>query len=134
MTIFTIHFQPTLLHIIIPPWQLTVSMHQIGSLLYNQHDKLMVKMTILFLLYSISIVAMQPRYSFLGRCVGSKNHETSSEMLIVGFLQKKINKMKKHFFTTLVMDLASIIVSINGDLLKLCTNIIWKNQFIHCLL
>ena len=83
MTIFTIHFQPTLLHIIIPPWQLTVSMHQIGSLLYNQHDKLMVKMTILFLLYSISIVAMQPRYSFLGRRVGSKNHETSSEMLIV---------------------------------------------------
>ena len=33
-----------------PSWQLTVSMHQIGSLVCNIHDKLMVKMTILFLL------------------------------------------------------------------------------------
>ena len=41
---------PTFLHIIIPSWQLTVSIHQIGSLIYNEHDKLMVKMTILFLL------------------------------------------------------------------------------------
>ena len=31
-------------------WQLTASMHQIGSLICNEHDKLMVKMTILFLL------------------------------------------------------------------------------------
>ena len=37
--------------IIIPSWQLTVSMHEIGSLICNQHDKLMVKMTILFLLW-----------------------------------------------------------------------------------
>ena len=33
-----------------PSWQLTVSMHQIGSLICNEHDKLMVKMTVLFLL------------------------------------------------------------------------------------
>ena len=45
------HSQPTFLRIIIPSWQLTVSMHQIGSLICNQHGKLMVKMTILFLLY-----------------------------------------------------------------------------------
>ena len=44
------HSQPTFPHIIIPSWQLTVSMHQIGSLIYNKHDKLMVKMTIPFLL------------------------------------------------------------------------------------
>ena len=31
--------QPTFLHIIIPSWQLTVSMHQIGSLICNEHDK-----------------------------------------------------------------------------------------------
>ena len=43
------HSQPTLLHIIVPSWQLTVSMHQIGSLICNQHDKLMIKMTVLFL-------------------------------------------------------------------------------------
>ena len=46
------HSQPTFLHIIIPSWQLTVSM---GSLICNQHDKLMVKMTILFLLGYIYI-------------------------------------------------------------------------------
>ena len=47
------HTQTTIfLHqIIIPSWQLTVSMHEIGSLICNQHDKLMVKMTILFLLW-----------------------------------------------------------------------------------
>ena len=45
------HSQLTFLHIIVPSWQLTVSMHQIGSLICNKHDKLMVKMTILFLLY-----------------------------------------------------------------------------------
>ena len=44
------HSQATILHIIIPSWQLTVSMHQIGSLICNEHGKLMVKMTILFLL------------------------------------------------------------------------------------
>ena len=44
------HSQPTFLHIIIPYWQLTVSMHQIGSFICNEHKKLMVKMTILFLL------------------------------------------------------------------------------------
>ena len=44
------HSQPTFLHIIMPSWQLTVSMHQIGSLICNKHDNLMVKMTILFLL------------------------------------------------------------------------------------
>ena len=43
--------QPTFLHIIIPSWQLTASMHQIGSLICNEHDKLAVKMTILFLIY-----------------------------------------------------------------------------------
>jgi len=32
--------------------QLAVSMHQIGSLICNKHDKWMVKMTILFLLCS----------------------------------------------------------------------------------
>ena len=37
-------------HITMPSRQLTVSMHQIGSLIGNKHDKLMVKMTILFLL------------------------------------------------------------------------------------
>ena len=47
MTIFS-SSQPTFL--IIPSWQLAVSMHQIGSLICNEHDKLMVKMTILFLL------------------------------------------------------------------------------------
>ena len=31
-------------------WQLTVSMHQIGSLICNMHHKLMVKMIILFVL------------------------------------------------------------------------------------
>ena len=49
------HPQPTFLHIIIPSWQLTVSMHQIGSLICNEHDKLMVKMTILFLLWQSGI-------------------------------------------------------------------------------
>ena len=49
MTIFP-HSQPTFLHILIPSWQLAVSMHQIGSLIRNKHDKLIVKMTILFLL------------------------------------------------------------------------------------
>ena len=44
------HSQPTFLHILIPSWQLTVSMHQISSLICNQHNKLMVKTTILFLL------------------------------------------------------------------------------------
>ena len=34
----------------VPSWQLTVSMHQIDSLICNERDKLMVKMTILFLL------------------------------------------------------------------------------------
>ena len=34
------HSQPTFLRIIIPSWQLTVSMHQIGSLICNEHDKL----------------------------------------------------------------------------------------------
>ena len=29
------HSQPTIVHIIIPSWQLTVSMHQIGSLMTN---------------------------------------------------------------------------------------------------
>ena len=38
------------LHILIPSWQLTVSTLQIGSLICIQHDKLMVKMTILFFL------------------------------------------------------------------------------------
>ena len=33
------HSQPTFLHIIIPSWQLTVSVHQIGSLICNKHDK-----------------------------------------------------------------------------------------------
>ena len=46
------HSQSTLLHIFIPSCQLTVSMHQIGSLICNQHNKLMAKMTILFLLCS----------------------------------------------------------------------------------
>ena len=45
------HSQPTFLHIIVPSWQLPVSMHQTGSLICNQHNKLMVKMTILFLRY-----------------------------------------------------------------------------------
>ena len=44
------HSQPTFLHILMPSWQLTVSMHQMGSLICNKHEKLMVKMTILFLL------------------------------------------------------------------------------------
>ena len=39
-----------ILHIIIPPWQLTVHMHQIGSLICSKHNKQMVKVTILFLL------------------------------------------------------------------------------------
>ena len=41
------------LHIIIPSWQLTLSMHQIGSLICNQPDKLMVRMTILFLPFGL---------------------------------------------------------------------------------
>ena len=48
------HSQQTFLHIIIikTSWQLTMSMHQMGgSLICNQHDKLMIKITILFLLY-----------------------------------------------------------------------------------
>jgi len=49
MTIFS-SFSANFPPIIIPSWQLTVSMHQIGSLICDQHDKLMVKMTILFLL------------------------------------------------------------------------------------
>ena len=48
--LFLMHSQPTFLHIIIPSWQLTASMHQIGSLICNEHDKLAVKMTILFLI------------------------------------------------------------------------------------
>ena len=44
------HSQSTFLHIFIPSCQLTVSMHQIGSFICNQHNKLMAKMTILFLL------------------------------------------------------------------------------------
>ena len=47
------HSQPTFLHIIISSWQLTGSMHQIGPLIYNQHDKLMVKMTTSSLLLTI---------------------------------------------------------------------------------
>ena len=43
---FSVNFPPHF----IPSCQLTVSMHQIGSLICNQHSKLMVKMTILFLL------------------------------------------------------------------------------------
>ena len=46
------HSQPTFLHIIIPSWQLAV-IHQIGSLICNQHDKLMVKRTTLFLLWVV---------------------------------------------------------------------------------
>jgi len=49
------HSQPTFLHIIIPSWQLTVSMQQIGSLICNEHDKLMVKMTILLLLWALTV-------------------------------------------------------------------------------
>ena len=52
------HSQPTFLHIIIPSWQLTVSMHQISSLICNQHKKLMVKTTILFLLCTRSNLRM----------------------------------------------------------------------------
>ena len=49
------HSQPTFLHIIIPSWQLIVSMQQIGSLICNEHDKLMVKMTILLLLWALTV-------------------------------------------------------------------------------
>ena len=49
------HSQPTFLHFIIPSWQLTVPMHQIGSLICNEHDKFMVKMTILFLLWQVTV-------------------------------------------------------------------------------
>ena len=49
------HSQPTFLHIIIPSWQLTVPMHQIGSLICNEYDKFMVKMTILFLLWQVTV-------------------------------------------------------------------------------
>ena len=46
--------QPTFLHIIIPSWQLDVSMIKLtGSLICNEQDKLMVKMTILFWLWYI---------------------------------------------------------------------------------
>ena len=48
--LFLILSQLSRVHILIPSWQLAVSMHQIGSLICNKHDKLMVKMTILFLL------------------------------------------------------------------------------------
>ena len=48
MTIFP-HSQQTFLHIIVPSRQLTVSMHQIGSLICSKHNKQMVKVTILFL-------------------------------------------------------------------------------------
>ena len=37
----------------ISSWQLTVSMHQIDSLICNQHYKLMVKMTILLILCAV---------------------------------------------------------------------------------
>ena len=37
----------------ISSWQLAVSMHQIGSLICNQHYKLMVKMTILLILCAV---------------------------------------------------------------------------------
>ena len=50
---FSVNFPPHF----IPSCQLTVSMHQIGSLICNQHNKLMVKMTILFLPYRL--IAMQ---------------------------------------------------------------------------
>jgi len=49
------HSQPTFLHFIIPSWQLTVPMHQIGSLICNEYDKFMVKMTILFLLWQVTV-------------------------------------------------------------------------------
>ena len=50
MTIFS-SFSANFPHITMPSRQLTVSMHQIGSLIGNKHDKLMVKITILFLSY-----------------------------------------------------------------------------------
>ena len=49
MTIFS-SFSANFLYIITPSWQLTASMHQIGSFICSEHDKLMVKMTNLFLL------------------------------------------------------------------------------------
>jgi len=52
MNFFLILSQLSSMHILIPSWQLAVSMHQIGSLICNKHGKLMVKMTILFLLCS----------------------------------------------------------------------------------
>ena len=55
------HFQPTFLHIIIPSGHLTVSVHQIGSLICNQHDKLMVKMTILLLLCRVDSTSLALR-------------------------------------------------------------------------
>ena len=49
-TVLTHCSDTTFLHIIIPSWQLTMSMHQIGSLICSRYNKQMVKVTILFLL------------------------------------------------------------------------------------
>ena len=53
--LFLMHSQPTFLHIIIPSWQLTASMHQIGSLicnkLLNKHDKLITSQKMEFECY-----------------------------------------------------------------------------------
>ena len=52
---FSVNFPPHF----IPSCQLTVSMHQIGSLICDQHNKLMVRMTILFLLCTYTIIMHQ---------------------------------------------------------------------------
>ena len=58
------------LHIIIPSWQLTVSMQQIGSLIYNEHDKMMVKNdnSVLTLIYysCVTIANSQNVVHFVG--------------------------------------------------------------------
>ena len=61
--------QPTFLHII-PSWQSTMSMQQIGSLIYNEHDKMMVKNdnSVLTLIYysCVTIANSQNVVHFVG--------------------------------------------------------------------
>jgi len=82
------HSQSTFLHIFIPSCQLTVSMHQIGSLICNQHNKLMAKMTILFLLCWPAVPGTRHKniHSFIhsyGRCFASRTNMTMHQVRYV---------------------------------------------------
>ena len=96
------HSQPNFLHINLSFWQLTVSMHQIGSLICNQHDSFVVRITILFLLclvvcvYSvdcwISSVSYKWSCNFQGRRVATERWLVQKDSWCRGHLGELVKR------------------------------------------